>query len=290
MLLGMLKAWLSLLRTIYPMMAYSQVIIGAAIVGEQLTFDLFLQALFVIPTIASSNALNDFFDLPSDRALGRADRPLVSGKITPNQALAASALLLITGLALCLYLAAFLIVATAIVVILGVAYNAFLKRMPLVGNIIIGFSYALPLIYGNALADQSLNSLRPVIILLASLTFLTGFGRELMGTVKDMEGDRKLNAVSLPMLVGVRPVVTSVTTLSIALAALSPLPLLFLFSIPYAVLIGASGAIRLACAYSAFKDSSYSNLQRLANYHTSALLLGLLAFATLPLTTQPPWN
>jgi 4-hydroxybenzoate polyprenyltransferase len=173
---------------------------------------------------------------------------------------------------------------------LRVAYNAFLKRIPLVGNIVIGASYALPLIFGNALADQSLDSLRPVIILLASLTFLTGSGRELMGTVKDMEGDRKLNAVSPSMLAGVRPVVTFVTLLSIALVALSPLPLLFLFSIPYAVLIGASGAIRLACAYSAFKDSSYSSLQRLANYHTSALLLGLPAFATLPLTTQPPWN
>ena len=272
------------------MMAYSQVIVGTAIVGEQLSFDLCLQALFVIPIIAGSNALNDFLDLPSDTALRRDDRPLVSGKITPNQALTASTLMLITGLGLCLYLATFLMVATVILVMLGIAYNALLKRMPLVGNIVIGASYALPLIYGNALADQSLNSLRPVILLLACLTFFTGFGRELMGTTRDIEGDRKLNALTLPMLVGVRPVVTFVTILSIALVALSSLPLLFLFSIPYAVLIGASGAIRLACAYSAFKDSSYSNLQRLARYHTSALLLGLLAFATLPLTTQPPWN
>jgi geranylgeranylglycerol-phosphate geranylgeranyltransferase len=288
MFLGMLRAWLSLVRTLYPMMAFSQVIVGAAIVGEQLTFDLCLQALFVVPTIAGSNALNDFFDLPSDAALGRSDRPLVSGKINPNQALAASILLLVTGLALCLYLTAFLIVVTTCLVLLGIAYNVFLKRMPVIGNIVVGASYAIPLVYGNALADQSLDSLRPVILLLACLTFFAGFGRELMGTVKDIEGDRQLNAVSLPMLVGVRPVVTFVTILSIALVALSPLPMLFLFSIPYAVLIGASGALRLACAYSAFKDSSYTNLQRLARYHTSALLLGLLAFATLPLTTQPP--
>jgi 4-hydroxybenzoate polyprenyltransferase len=226
------------------MMAFSQVIVGAAIVGEQLTFDLCLQALFVVPTIAGSNALNDFFDLPSDAALGRSDRPLVSGKINPNQALAASILLLVTGVALCLYLTAFLIVVTTCLVLLGIAYNVFLKRMPVIGNIVVGASYAIPLVYGNALADQSLDSLRPVV--------------------------------------------TFVTILSIALVALNPLPMLFLFSIPYAVLIGASGALRLACAYSAFKDSSYTNLQRLARYHTSALLPGLLPFAILPLTTQPP--
>jgi geranylgeranylglycerol-phosphate geranylgeranyltransferase len=282
---GVLKAWLALVRILYPVMAFSQIIVGAAIAGERLTFDLCLQALFVMPIVAGSNALNDFFDFPSDAALGRNDRPLVSGRIKPNQVLAASGLLLATGLALCLYLTTFLIVMTACLVLLGIAYNVFLKRTPIIGNIVIAACYAVPIIYGNAIADGSLNSLRPVIIILASLTFFAGFGRELMATVKDVEGDRKLKAFSLPMLVGVRPIVTFVTILSIVIVALSPLPLLFLYSIPYAVLAGASGALRLACAYFAFKDSSYSNLQRLGKYHTSALLLGLLAFATLPLST-----
>jgi hypothetical protein len=40
MFLGMLRAWLSLLRALCPMMAYSQIIVGAAIAGEQLTPDL----------------------------------------------------------------------------------------------------------------------------------------------------------------------------------------------------------------------------------------------------------
>jgi len=283
--LGVLKAWVALARIQYPVMASSLVIVGATIAGERLTLDLCLQALFVAPIVAGSNALNDYFDFPSDVALGRNDRPLVSGKTKPNQVMAGSALLLATGLALCLYFTAFLVVMTACLVLLGIAYDIFLKRTPVIGNIVIAACNAVPLVYGNAVADQSFSSLRPVIIILASLTFFASFGRELMATVKDVEGDKRLKAFSLPMLVGVRPIVTFVSMLSILIVALSPLPLLFLYSIPYAVLASASGALRLACAYSAFKDSSYSNLQRLGKYHTSGLLLGLLAFAALPLST-----
>jgi geranylgeranylglycerol-phosphate geranylgeranyltransferase len=144
MFLGMLRAWLSLVRVLYPVLAFCLVIVGAAIAGEQLTFDLFSQALFVVPIVAGSHALNDFFDLPSDAALGRNDRPLVTGKIKPNQALASSILLLATGLALCLYLTAFLIVITTCLVLLGTAYNVFLKRTPLIGNIVVAVSYAVP--------------------------------------------------------------------------------------------------------------------------------------------------
>ncbi len=286
MFLGMLRAWLALVRPA-PVLVFCLLAAGAAIAGR-LTFDLLLQALFVLPTVAGITALNDFFDLPSDAALGRNDRPLVSGRIKRNQVLALSILYLATGLVLCFYFASFLMVITTCLVLLGIAYNVVLKRMPVIGNIVVALCYAVPLLYGNALADQSLSNLRPVILLLACLNFFRGFGRELMGTVRDIEGDRKLNAVSLPMLVGVRPVVTFYTILSIVLVALSPLPLLFFSSIPYAVLVGAAGAFQLACDYAAFKDSSYSNLQRLTGPTTFGLFLMILAMATLPYTTQPP--
>jgi geranylgeranylglycerol-phosphate geranylgeranyltransferase len=195
-----------------------------------------------------SFALNDYLDIETDR-LNKKSRPLVDGTISPGFALWFS----IACLALSV-LASFFINTNAFLIalvfnLLAIAYNWKLKDLPLVGNIYIGLSMAIPFIFGNFIICEKLSMLA---LALALLGFVAGLAREIVKSCQDMEGDIKARgSKTLPVLIGERASVWIASILYIIFIPLSVSPFfLGLAFNPYsAAMVGIADAIILSIAY-----------------------------------------
>ncbi len=265
-------------------MTFAGVFFGAAVATGRFETAFALAAIGPALITAGSFALNDYFDVTSDKKLKRTDRPLVSGKLRTRQVLVASVLLMLAGLGLCYYFNGMLALAIAFVfAVLAVAYNTVLKKTLVVGNLAVSTTYAIPFIYGNVVAAGGLGSLNQFVLLFAAVAFLAGLGRELTNSVKDEAGDEKIGALSLPMFVGARPVIGIAAVLFAAAIFLSLIPMAQGIRLPYLALVGACDLLLLKSAYSAWNDHSYENLAKVRKWTIYALVLGVLGFATLAL-------
>ncbi len=85
-------------------------------------------------------------------------------------------------------------------VVLLYYYSARLKRTIIAGNVVVGFMTGMAFIYGGTTVGHVERALIPAIF-----AFLINFARELVKDVEDIEGDKKEQAVTLPVKYGIRP-------------------------------------------------------------------------------------
>ena len=72
--------------------------------------------------------------------------------------------------------------------------------MLLLGNAYIAVSMAIVFIFGAYVVSSII---RPAVLLIITMIFLSGLAREINGTVRDMEGDVKARKVrTLPVIIG----------------------------------------------------------------------------------------
>ncbi len=145
---------------------------------------------FITPIFISmgSFAINDYFDVESDRLNKRYDRPIVSGKITKKEALFVASASFATGMIASAFINAYAFIIAVVFGLLAILYSYRLKDLLLLGNIDIALSMAIPFIYGNFVVSSSLT---PNIILISFVVFLSGLAREIHGMIRDYEGDKK---------------------------------------------------------------------------------------------------
>jgi len=194
-------AYLRLFRIEHALLLAVAVLLGELLSGALPVLPLLLCSLAVPVFIEmGSFALNDYFDVKTDKANKRNDRPIASGEISPSHALLAAALCYIIGIAASLVLPPFAIYITLLFALLSIAYNFRLKELPLVGNIYIAASMAIPFLFGNLVVAPDIFARIWAIALVA---FVAGLGREIIKSAEDMEGDMKhRNARTLPVVIG----------------------------------------------------------------------------------------
>lgn len=143
---------------------------------------------FVTPIFISmgSFAINDYFDVESDRHNKRVDRPIVSGEITRRSALVVSACSFAVGVIASIFINAYALFIAAIFALLAVLYSYKLKDVILLGNLYIGLSMAIPFLYGNFVVSQELST---AIVAIFFIAFLSGLAREIHGMIRDYRGD-----------------------------------------------------------------------------------------------------
>ncbi|MBI2445744.1 geranylgeranylglycerol-phosphate geranylgeranyltransferase [Candidatus Micrarchaeota archaeon] len=253
----MLKNWWRLTRAEHGLIVFLAILVSQFVVTKALTAAMIWPAVGPMLITWGAFAWNDYFGYKSDKALNRKDRPLVAGTITPRVALWVGSALMILGVALTypVGVAAFgiAIVYTA----LSMAYDLFLKTRPLLGNLFIASSMSISFIYGNYAASDTLH---PYVLLYAGVAFFAGLGRELIITLRDVEGDKKAGATTLPMLLGPRVTVTAASALIYGAAALSLVPLLRPVSIPYIALAVLTDALFLVSTYYVLLSQKLQNL------------------------------
>jgi len=173
---------------------------------EQLWLVLLLAGLTYFCIAAAGNTVNDIYDLAIDR-VNRPNRPLPSGKMTPRQAKAWVAVLIVLGLFfayLTIPLSAIGIWTLLIVGLfgaVGLLYAAKGKVMGLLGNLAVAISFAFGLFYGALITFVVL----PPVIWAYFLTAASVLqGREVIKGIQDVKGDALRNVQTIARKYGVR--------------------------------------------------------------------------------------
>ena len=283
-----LKDWHMLFRTEHALITFFGVLVGELLVTRSFSLSLLFPTIGPVLITLAAFVINDYFGLKTDKANGRRDRPLVSGKIKPETALYAAIVLFAFGLAFTWFVNTFVFLLAAVYVFLTLLYDNVFKKLPLVGNLFIALTMTAPFIYGNFAVA---NDFVPSVILIVIIAFLTGTGRELIITLRDVVGDKRAGGTTLPMLIGPKnTVILSAILVSIAVL-LSFVPLLsFLNFLPflektssnaevlYVGLVSISDYLLLTAVFKTLKSQDLFTLKECRNKTLLALVIGVLAF------------
>jgi len=222
-----------------------------------LTFAIVLSLIVPALSEMGSFALNDYLDIETDRLNKKANRPLVRGSISPGFALNLSivTLALSPALALLINMPAFIIALSFNA--LAVIYNWKLKDLPLVGNIYIALTMAIPFIFGNFVVSDSLSQ---VALSLAALGFVAGLAREIIKSVQDMDGDMLARgSKTIPVVIGRGPSLLLAVALYLAFIPLSAAPFALGLEqrLPAIGLVLAGDVMILAVCYKALAHNDF---------------------------------
>ncbi len=215
-----LLAHIKILRPLNLIIGAFTVIITASILNKTDMISVWLTALCVVVFYnAAANVINDYFDQETDK-INRPKRPMVTGDVKPQTALALSIILFIFSTVLSFTLpgtATF--IAVVIVLPLMIFYSVWFKGMPLVGNLIIALILGLTFLFAGA----ALNDLKTMIIP-AFLAFGLTVVRELVKDISDVDGDRKAMLNTFPIVVGVKNawILVRIFAMLIGLGAIIP--------------------------------------------------------------------
>ena len=158
--------------------------------------------------------INDYYDRGLD-AVGKPEKPIPRGLVTPREALLVGLLMIVVRVVLLLPLNPLALFISLVYLTLGQAYNLGLKSTPLSG---IVFALAMPLIPLYAFAG--VGRVLPFLLWLVPIGFLLGVALNLANSLTDLEEDSAYGAKTLAVVLGVKGSFLACRLLLLAGAAL----------------------------------------------------------------------
>ncbi|MFH0835291.1 MAG: UbiA family prenyltransferase [Candidatus Micrarchaeota archaeon] len=299
----MLK-WLRLARAEHSAIVLVAVMVAEAIASKRIDASLILPAIGPAVLTAGVFSLGDWFGWKTDKANKRKDRPIVSGEIKRKDALTFAAVLYVIGLALSFAFAPQAFWFVLAYALLSVTYDPILKKVPFVGNLFVASTMAASFVYGGLVMAAvpiattvpmqppeysfvpgglvfSLEAIPATLWILAAMAFCAGVGRELLITLRDIKGDRKIGAKTLPMILGAKRTVMLASAFIYAAIAISALPIIYGVGIAYIALVTFADLLFLFAIFKAVLFPNAETLRDVRNLTLWAMMAGTLAFATL---------
>ena len=276
-----LRGVLDLLRIEHGLMYGFGVVIGVY-VSDPFFSDLWKILLGYLTAVflqASTFAMNDYFDYEVDLANARTDRPLVRGDVSRKTAMIFAIALMPPG-----FVAAYLISPLAFIFAVTVSalaciYNIKLKELGFAGNIYIAFTMAAPFLFGSVISSDWITEKS---LLLASMAFLTGVGREVMKGIEDVEGDALRNVKSLARTMGEKRAAVIASLFYLFAVSISPIPLLylpeFMFDLKYAVPVAITDILLVYVSLRLVKDYGRESIRMYRKTTLVAMVFGLIGF------------
>ena len=194
-------------------------ILAGDLIGFQLEY--LVGFLIVFVSEAGAFAINDYIDYEIDVKNNRSDRPLVLGLISRKSALTTAIVLLIIDLILILLLNRGASYLALISIPIFYIYSFGLKKLVIVKNILIAYSYAGTVLFGSLVTDAVLE---PIIIYFALMGFIVGLGSEIMFDIADVEGDKELGINSVPNKFGLKTAAKISVVCYAIIVIMDPLP------------------------------------------------------------------
>lgn len=191
-----------LIRIVNCLLAMIAVGVGAYMTARSpVYYGPLVAALAVFFVCAAGNIFNDTVDIEIDR-INRPRRVLVRGAVTTRQAYYLAGLCALASLILAVAVnyQVFALVLVALVTL--AAYNLGLKRVPLLGNMLIALLAGLTFLTGGWAVDPELVFILPGPLVPALFGFLIHLDREILKDIQDKEGDKVAGLRTLPMIVG----------------------------------------------------------------------------------------
>ncbi|RLE94941.1 MAG: hypothetical protein DRN04_01485 [Thermoprotei archaeon] len=279
-----LKAYVKLTRLDHGVLSVIGVLAGLLTNCSSNVSVLKITIAVVVPLFIEMGlfALNDYFNIEEDK-INAPDRPLVRGDISPKAALTLGIAALLIG-----YTAALLailegrmlsIVLITLIIIIGVLYDARIKTLGLIGNLIVSFSTASTFIYGALLA-KSIVDINMATWIIFITAFLSCLGREILKGVRDYLGDKKAGVLTLAVKYGTQRAVaiSSILIVSAIVAALSNIIYVKKPAVYTVLLIPAVMLFAVAIAISFKNPDDVKLAEKARKYTLYAMGLGLIAF------------
>ncbi len=194
-----------------------------------------LLAALLVPFFAEIAlfVFNDYFNIEEDR-INAPHRPLVTGEVSPREAIALGVAALVLAIGLSLYLALTLGLYTQFIILafflfIGMLYNLGVKKFGPVGNVIVAATSSAPLIYGFSIVTNDIFAMsRQAVVAWCFylIAFFAMWGREVLKDILDVEGDSRVGCRTVPLIFGeevARAVSAILFAVAIALSMVPPL-------------------------------------------------------------------
>lgn len=239
----------------------------------------------LVPIFAEMGAfsLNDYFDVETDRANKRMDRPLVRGTITETSVMVFAFLSFAIALMLSSYINENAFSTVLVFIVLSIIYNIWLKDVAVLGNMAVAASMGIPFVFASYVVSQTI---APISYVLFFVAFLIGMAREIIKDIEDMEGDKKIRkSKTLPILLGRKRAAMVASALLLLFIPISVYPFITYLAISSISLITlfASYASIIYFAVTFYKNPTqeYARFTRTVLLYTMFIGLFALLFAAL---------
>lgn len=193
---------------VYVLQGNSPDFISFFVNNSIITIDGLLLGMIATLVLASAiEAINDVYDVETDIANKRFDRPIARGVFTPEYVRNLCTALFFLSIIITVFLVVFYRVTAALIffnlifIIIGVGYN-YVKRSGFIGNMWVSIGYIAPLFIGFFLLNPKDDHIIMTCFLVLAVTFLLATGREIVKDIQDYEGDLKTNYNSLAVRIG----------------------------------------------------------------------------------------
>jgi len=191
-------------------------------------------AIIIIFYMAGANALNDLVDIKIDK-INKPNRFLIKYQPPKGYVIMLIVILFIIGSWKALYIyplarniALFFVLPSLIL------YEIIFKRIPLVGNVLISLLVGSVFIYTEAGLTNNITITWKIFV----LAFMLNLIREIIKDIHDIDGDEANNIKTLPILIGMKPIIIFLRLLSFIFIVISLHPSYsFQYSIYYIPLI-----------------------------------------------------
>ena len=215
-----LYAGIQILRPLNVILCFLAVLIAAFLIGGLSSPLLPYIILTVLCFAGASNILNDILDVHIDR-VNRPDRVLPSGKLKILDALIFMIVLYGSGIMACTYLNPLgRQIALITVLPLLVLYTPLFKRLPFIGNIIVGSILGLVFVFTEGSIHGNVDKMWIPFYLATALSSI----RELCKDGADMAGDSTANLRTFPRKFGLISTLWLLRFLTVGLCFLSIIP------------------------------------------------------------------
>lgn len=216
--------------------------------------------------IAGGNSLNDYVDRQVDLT-AHPERPIPSGRLSPEEVLRVSAICFAVSFAVSLFLSPSSTLVVVIAIGLMLLYELRTKKAGLSGNLTIAMLTSMLFLLGGTMVDGLERT-----FVLAILAGLATLGREIIKDVEDMESD--FDRVTLPKRIGKRRAGWIAALAILSAVGLSIWPYLEgTFAIWYLLAVLVADAIFIYSAVVQFRNPRQG--QKFAKY---GMLVALVAF------------
>jgi len=215
-----LRSAIGLLRPLNGAIALLCIVSAGALVEEGFRHpvELLLAGATGFLLASFGNILNDVIDIPIDR-INKPERALPTGNVSISQATAMAAAAVTAGMVCAAFTGPETFMAAGAISVALAAYNMWLKRIPLLGNAVIGMLTASTFVYGGLPIGHIREMLYPALF-----AFAVNFIRELVKDIEDIEGDRAIGISTYPAVAGVVAAERLAAVLAFFLAASTSIP------------------------------------------------------------------
>lgn len=221
----------------------------------------------------AANAINDYFDIEIDR-INKPQRPLPAGTVSRREAVGLVILAFAAAIACAAFIGPRALFITAGSGLLLYWYSARLKRTVLWGNLTVSLVTGLAFFFGGVAVGRPAAALVPALF-----AFFMHLGREIIKDMEDTEGDRALQARTLPVVYGPEPARQLASAVLLLLLALTWLPWLFgMYGPGYlAVVVVGVQPVLLLVVWALWRRPGRETCRRLSTLLKADMLIGLLA-------------